>query len=337
MHEISVLPATSTVTWSSSGEMTRCPLGTSGRSCSSSVFTWGHVLRVRPTTLWDPIEESKGCLTYHIYLWSLRTETFGWQIEAFWWLAAPVRAQAPQFDSWEDLYFLPLFTITVLSPGPHTDFPCPKEACPLMLQPWIPWDHLRGCEGSLVGMPACGHSWLTLREGFCGVPTFTVSASFSPHGTLLDSWHDLEFLLGLTPEPQHLTSLDAPKENVWGASCPHSRICQRGIEGQGCVLGTHFILIWSRYFYTLYWSEASPSRPRLSPPWDHFRRKRSISARKLSPGSRRADIRGGPPQSPLFWAEWSSCSPFRDLILTPDQTQSAPSTHLRPCSSEQRH
>ena len=80
-----------------------------------------------------------------------------------------------------------------------------------------------------MGMPAYGHSWLTLREGFCGVPTFIVSGSFSPHGTLLDSWHDLEFLLGLTPEPQRLTSLDALKENVWGASCPHSRICQREV------------------------------------------------------------------------------------------------------------
>ena len=104
-----------------------------------------------------------------------------------------------------------------------------------------------------------------------------------------------------------------------------------------CSRCSPFILIWGHQFSTLYWSEASPSRPRLSPPWDHSSGKRSSSARKLSPGSHRAGIRAGPPQSPLFWAEWSSCTPFRDLILTPDQTQTAASAHLRLCSSEQRH
>ena len=41
-------------------------------------------------------------------------------------------------------------------------------------------------------------------------------------------------------------------------------------------------------------------------------------------------------QSPLFWAEWSSCPSFWDLILTPDKTETTPSTHLRLCTSAQR-
>ena len=97
-----------------------------------------------------------------------KLEASGWHI----WLPLP---GAPRLETVLGLcvpFSFGLGFPSVLSPGPHNDFQWPREACLLMLQPWIPWDHLRGCEGSLVGMPACGHSWLTLGEGFCGVPTF---------------------------------------------------------------------------------------------------------------------------------------------------------------------
>ena len=64
-----------------------------------------------------------------------------------------------------------------------------------------------GRRASLVGMPACGSLMADTRGGILWCPHFyNVSGSLSPHGPLLDSWPELEFLQRLVPEPKFLTS-----------------------------------------------------------------------------------------------------------------------------------
>lgn len=65
-----------------------------------------------------------------------------------------------------------------------------------------------GCEEApCIDVPACGHFVADPRGGILWCPhLYNVSGSLSPHGPLLDSWPDLEFLLRLAPEPKFLTS-----------------------------------------------------------------------------------------------------------------------------------